>query len=54
MHQALLAAGADSTLVLIEGMPHGNATLARPELRDAAHQFFDLHLKPMIPTKTGP
>ncbi len=54
MHQALLAVGADSTLVLIEGMPHGNATLSRPELRDAAHQFFDQHLKPMNPAKTGP
>jgi acetyl esterase/lipase len=50
MHQALLAAGADSTLVLIEGMPHGNATLARPELRDAAHVFLDKHLKPANPS----
>ena len=53
MHQALLAAGVDSTLLLIEGMPHGNATLARPELRDAAHAFFDKQLKPTIPTSAS-
>jgi acetyl esterase/lipase len=49
MHKALIACGVDSTLVLIEGMPHGNATLGRVDLRDAAHQFLDKHLQPNIP-----
>ncbi len=46
MHQALVLAGADSTLLLIEGMPHGNRTLAREDLREAMHAFFDRHLRP--------
>lgn len=49
MHAALTAAGADSTLVLIDGMPHGNRTLARQDLRDAAHLFFDRVLHPDVP-----
>ncbi len=49
MHTALQKAGVDSTLTLIEGMPHGNATLARPEVRTAAHALFDRYLQPDIP-----
>lgn len=45
MHAALKAAGADSSLLLIEGMPHGNRTLARPDLQQAADAFFSQHLK---------
>lgn len=44
MHQALKAAGADSSLLLIEGMPHGNRTLARTELQQAVDAFFSKHL----------
>ncbi|HEX3134353.1 MAG TPA: prolyl oligopeptidase family serine peptidase, partial [Planctomycetota bacterium] len=52
MHAALKAVGAESTLLLIEGMPHGNYTLAREDLRNAAHAFFDQHLHPVIPAQT--
>ena len=46
MHAALLAVGADSSLLLIEGMPHGNRTLARSDLQKAADAFFTKHLRP--------
>jgi acetyl esterase/lipase len=49
LHAALRTAGADSTLVLIPGMPHGNRTLARQDLRDAVHAFFDRVLRPGMP-----
>jgi acetyl esterase/lipase len=49
MHAALEAAAATSTLLLIDGMPHGNRTLAREDLRNAMHVFFDEHLKPQVP-----
>lgn len=54
MHDALQAVGASSKLMLIEGMPHGNSTLARGELRDAAHAWLDAHLAPMPPTSARP
>lgn len=51
MHQALKAAGADSSLLLIEGMPHGNRTLARTDLQQAVDAFFSKHLAPLSPTR---
>jgi len=47
MHAALKAAGADSSLLLIEGMPHGNRTLAREDLQQAVDKFFAAHLQPL-------
>jgi acetyl esterase/lipase len=49
MHQALKAAGADSVLLLIEGMPHGNRTLGRPDVQQAVDTFFARRLKSEIP-----
>jgi acetyl esterase/lipase len=51
MHAALKAVGADSSLLLIEGMPHGNRTLAREDLQKAADAFFNKHLKPLAPAR---
>jgi acetyl esterase/lipase len=49
MHAALKEAGADSSLLLIEDMPHGNRTLARPDLQQAVDVFFSRHLRPRPP-----
>jgi acetyl esterase/lipase len=49
MHAALIAAGGSSTLTLIDDMPHGNRTLARSDVRDAAHVFLDKYLQPEAP-----
>ena len=48
MHAALEAAGAENRLLLIEGMPHGNYTLGREDLRTAAHAWLDDHLHPQV------
>ena len=40
MHAALKASGADSSLLLIEGMPHGNRTLGRTDVQQAVDKFF--------------
>ncbi|MBA3700541.1 MAG: alpha/beta hydrolase [Planctomycetes bacterium] len=47
MHAALKKVGADSSLLLIEGMPHGNRTLARTDLQQAVEAFFAKHLRPL-------
>jgi dipeptidyl aminopeptidase/acylaminoacyl peptidase len=48
MHAALKAAGADSTLLLIEGMPHGNRTLGRTDVQQAVDGFFAKSLKKQV------
>jgi dipeptidyl aminopeptidase/acylaminoacyl peptidase len=51
MHQALKAAGADSSLLLIDGMPHGNRTLGRTDVQQAVDAFFSKHLTQLDPTR---
>lgn len=45
LHEALLAAGADSTLHIIPGAGHGGAHFSAPEITQMVAAFFDKHLK---------
>jgi acetyl esterase/lipase len=49
MHQTLTQAGVASDLRLIEGMPHGNRTLARTDVQQAVDAFFEKWLKGSSP-----
>jgi acetyl esterase/lipase len=46
MHQALLAVGCESTLLLLQGGGHDDDVVGLPEVDAAALAFFDRHLKP--------
>jgi acetyl esterase/lipase len=46
LHAALRAAGAPSTLLLLDHVPHSDAALLMPEVLAAAHAFLDARLHP--------